>query len=89
MTWFFNLLVPDKPTGWFRAIEKSGGSAGLGFECSECHALFRYGILPGQSVKHCGRVDIAPRSVNELPTRSLVGGGQSLPANVIPCGWED
>lgn len=88
-SWFFNLLSPDKPKGWFRAIEKSGGSAGLGFECPVCGTLFRNGIQPGASIKHCNRVDVAPKSIEGLPTRSLVGGGSALPSSLIPCGWDE
>lgn len=87
MTWFWNLLVPEKPTGWFRAIGKSGSDQGLGYECPDCHALVRYGVQPGGGVRHCNRVDVAPTSVKELPTRSLVGAGHSLPPNVIPVGF--
>ena len=83
---FFAMRNQDWPR-WYRARTISGKPAGLGFCCDKCHLHIRYGAEAG--VFHCGAMEKPPMITALLPVRSLGPDSNSLPANLVPVGWED
>jgi len=87
MSLFFAMREETWPH-WYRARTISGKPAGLGFYCEKCHLHIRYGAEFG--VFHCGAMENPPLITALLPVRSLGGpDANSLPANVLPVGFED
>jgi len=81
---FFQPTQDQTPPRWYRVRTISGKDAGLGFCCPDCHLAYRYSA-PAE-IRHCGRIERAPRVTLLLPVRSL--GGTGLPGNLIAAFWD-
>jgi hypothetical protein len=78
-------LFSHKPQRFFRAVSISGKPADLGFECEVCRQCVRYGLVPGQTVEHCGTREPVPSTSewHALPARSLRRGMPELPSGYV------